>query len=180
MRVHGRSSSAVVNSHPRSLVAWAAHLSLFMRRLPKLPDELALRYGVSFDRALFEEYGVFDETLRTGEDTEFLLRLPQDLQPVWEPRVRTVHLNPTGLWRLLADEYRRGKRYGRDMKRIHGWPATTIAGETIRQARPARRLARAGLDGTDRRFARASIPVLRVALLARALGILASQRGLGV
>jgi hypothetical protein len=145
-----------------------------MRRLPRLPEGLALRYGVSFDRRLFEEYGAFDETLRTGEDTEFLQRLPADLQPVWEPRIQTVHLNPTGLLQLLSDEYRRGKRYGRDMRRIRGWPVSKTAGETLRQARPARRLARQGLEGSDRRFARASIPVLRVALLARTLGVLAS------
>jgi hypothetical protein len=165
----------MVNSHPRNLVAWAAHLELFSRRLPGLPERLTLRYGVSFDRAIFEEFGLFDETLRTGEDTDFLKRLPPELQPVWEPRVRTIHLNQTRLWPMLVDEYRRGRRYGRDMRRILGWPIRRTVGQTIRQTRHARRHARAGLEGADRFFARAAIPVLRLALVAKALGILAAR-----
>jgi glycosyltransferase involved in cell wall biosynthesis len=168
-------ASAMVNSHPRNLVAWAAHLELFSRRLPGLPERLTLRYGVSFDRAIFEEFGLFDETLRTGEDTDFLKRLPPELQPVWEPRVRTIHLNQTRLWPMLVDEYRRGRRYGRDMRRILGWPIRRTVGQTIRQTRHARRHARAGLEGADRFFARAAIPVLRLALVAKALGILAAR-----
>src|SRR5690349_8243524 len=48
-------ASAMVNSDPRNLVACAAHLTLFMRRLPGLTPDLALRYGASFDRRVFQE-----------------------------------------------------------------------------------------------------------------------------
>jgi len=171
-------ASAMVNSHPRNLVAWAAHLELFSRRLPGLPEGLTLRYGASFERAIFAEFGLFDEELRTGEDTEFLQRLPPDQRPVWEPRVRTVHLNQTRLCPMLIDEYRRGRRYGRDMQRILGWPIGKTVSQTIRQTRHARRHVRAGLEGSDRVFARAAIPVLRLALLAKALGILAARADL--
>jgi len=44
---------------------------------------------------LFEEFVTFDESLPTGEDTEFHERLPPALMPVWEPAVQTIHLNPT-------------------------------------------------------------------------------------
>ena len=73
---------------------------------------MALRYGVSFDRRLFEEYGLFDDTMRVAEDTEFLKRLPPELEPVWEPEVRTIHRNETRLRGLLIDQYRRGYRNG--------------------------------------------------------------------
>jgi glycosyltransferase involved in cell wall biosynthesis len=169
-------ASAMVNSNPRSLVAWAAHLDLFMRRLPLLPEEMTLRYGVSFERWVLEEFGPFDETLRTGEDTDFLARLPPELRPVWDPKVQTVHLNPTRLGPLLRAAFARGRRYGRDMQRTLGWPLRKTFAQTLRQPRHARRLARAGLDGSDRKFARAAIPLLRVALLAKALGILVGKR----
>jgi hypothetical protein len=141
-----------------------------------LPEEAALRYGVSFDRRLLDEFGPFDETLRTGEDTDFLARLPPELRPVWEPKVQTVHLNPTRPWALLRSEFERGRRYGRDMQRTLGWPLRKTFAQTLRQPRHARRLARIGLEGSDRRFARAAIPLLRIALLAKALGILVGKR----
>ncbi|TIP33160.1 MAG: hypothetical protein E5X69_29260, partial [Mesorhizobium sp.] len=86
-------ASAVANSHPRNPIACAAYLVTYMRRLPGLPAEKAQRYGVSFDRTLFERYGVFNERMRSGEDTEFMARLPEALRPVWEPRVLTIHRN---------------------------------------------------------------------------------------
>ena len=74
-------ASAMLHDKPESRVAWAHHLLLFAARLPGLPPGRAIRYGVSFARDIFEKYGSFDETLRCAEDTEFLSRLPQDLQP---------------------------------------------------------------------------------------------------
>ncbi len=105
-------SSAVANSHPRNAIA-ARRPSRPVRAPTSRPSaELALRYGVSFDRRLFEEYGLFDESMRVAEDTEFLKRLPRELEPVWEPEVRTIHRNETRLHGLLLDQYRRGYRSG--------------------------------------------------------------------
>ena len=171
-------ASAMINSHPRNLVACAAHLVLFMRRLPGLPEELALRYSASFDRRLFDEYGWFDETLRIGEDTAFLERLPAGLRPVWEPRVQTIHRNETRLMRLLADQYRRGLRSGRHMARVGGKPPRRWHFlSVLRDRRPARKLAKIGLAGRDRTFALLSLPIVWLALMSKAAGLYAGGRG---
>jgi len=67
-----------------------------------------LPYGASYDRRLFEEHGYFREDLRVGEDNEFNRRLPT--RPKWNKRILTLHRNPTRLFPLIADQYRRGER----------------------------------------------------------------------
>lgn len=104
-------ASALTNSHPRSLVAWASHLVSFSARLPGLPAAEAIAYGASYERRLFETHGLFREDLRTGEDTEFIARLPPAERPVWSSEVRTIHVNPTNLFIALGDQYQRGKRW---------------------------------------------------------------------
>ena len=165
---------AVVNSHPRHLVACAAYIGMFMRRLPGLPDNLAIRFGASFDRRLFSKFGLFDETLPTNEDTEFMKRLPPEFQPVWAPEVQTVHINETLFFALVADQFLRGTRDGRDERRIFGKPILKIARDVLRQSRHARRLARVGLNGAERTHVLMSMPILWVALAAKASGVLVS------
>ncbi len=167
-------ASSVVNSHPGSMVANAAYIGMFMRRLPGLPADLAIRFGVSFDRRLFDEFGLFNETIRTGEDTEFLERLPADLKPEWDGEIRTVHLNETRLFSLLADQFGRGMRYGREMHLVFGKPRRRVARDVLRQVKPARRLAAAGLQGSDLGNVMRAIPLLRVMLLVKAAGVLCS------
>ncbi|WP_395447880.1 glycosyltransferase family 2 protein [Aminobacter sp. UC22_36] len=168
-------ASAIANSHPRNLVACAAYIGMFMRRLPGLPETMAIRFGASFDRALFDAFGRFDESVPASEDTEFLKRLPPELQPVWEPSVQTIHLNETRLMRLMVDQFRRGIRYGRDMRRILGKSHPRIARDVLRQWRPARTLARAGLSGSDLTYVRLSMPIFWLTLAAKAGGVLVSQ-----
>ena len=104
--------SAVMNSNPRNPISWAAHLSLWSRRMPG--SRRGLAYGASYDRCLFEQHGLFREDLRRGEDDEFHDRLPQDQKPIWSPAIHTIHLNSTRFWHLIFDQYRRG-----------GWAART-------------------------------------------------------
>ncbi|MDX8438536.1 glycosyltransferase family 2 protein [Mesorhizobium australafricanum] len=163
-------ASAISNSHPRNLVACAAHLVTYMRRLPGLPAEKAQRYGVSFDRTLFERYGVFDERMRSGEDTEFLARLPEALRPVWEPRVLTIHRNETSLFKLLADQYRRGRRYGVYLGSIDAEKSVRPFRKVFRDRRNVGKLAKEGLSGKERTFARLSLPIVWIALFAKSLG----------
>jgi glycosyltransferase involved in cell wall biosynthesis len=163
-------AGAMLNSHPRNLVACAAHLVTYMRRLPGLPAEKAQRYGVSFDRKLFERYGTFDERLASGEDTEFMARLPEDLRPVWEPRVLTVHRNETSLSGLLADQYRRGRRYGAYLGSIAAGKPVRPFRKVFRDRRNVGKLAKEGLSGKDRTFARLSLPIVWMALFAKSLG----------
>jgi len=163
-------ASAVVNSHPRNPVACAAYLVTYMRRLPGLPAEKAQRYGVSFDRTLFERYGAFDERMRSGEDTEFMARLPEALRPVWEPRVLTIHRNETSLFKLLADQYRRGRRYGAYLGSVEGGKPARPFRKVFRDWRNVGKLGKEGLSGKEMIFARLSMPIVWMALFAKSLG----------
>ncbi|WP_152536130.1 glycosyltransferase family 2 protein [Mesorhizobium loti] len=169
-------SSAISNSHPRNPYACAAYLALFARRLPGLPAELALRYGVSFDRRLFEEYGLFDESMRVAEDTEFLARLPPELEPAWGPEIRTIHRNETRLRGLLFDQYRRGYRSGACYIGTTGAKPFRLARNNFRDRRQIRKLARIGLSGPELSFAMRSMPIVVLALFAKSLGIYLGAR----
>ena len=103
--------SALVNSHPRNLIAWAAHIASFSARLPGLQAHEAIAYGASYERRLFEQHGLFREHLRTGEDTEFNDRLPAEKRPIWSSAVRTIHINPTSPEAALRSQYQRGRRW---------------------------------------------------------------------
>lgn len=168
-------ASAIVNSHPLHLVACAAYLCLFMRRLPGLPDDLAIRFGASYDRQIFGEYGLFEENVPTNEDTDFLKRLPPQLYPVWAPDVQTVHINETRFLDLVSDQFRRGVRYGHDMHRVFGKSRLKIARDVLRGTRHARKFARLGLKGPELDRVMMAMPLIRIALLANAGGVLLSR-----
>lgn len=88
------------------------HASLLLaygRRLPSTPAGWWIHYSLSYDRRLFERYGVFREDLRTGEDTEFNQRFALNEKVVWAPEVRTLHAFPDTLAGLLRDQFRRGQ-----------------------------------------------------------------------
>ncbi|WP_421730842.1 glycosyltransferase [Brevundimonas sp.] len=116
-------ASAVVNDAPRNLIAWASHLNTFPERLPHVPEDAALRYGVSYARKLFVAHGLFREDLRIGEDTEFHRRIGRRAI-VWAPEIRTAHRNPRKLRAFLLDQYQRGRRSGRywSAARDAKWP----------------------------------------------------------
>jgi glycosyltransferase involved in cell wall biosynthesis len=116
MTLHGQGhravASAVVNSHPRNLYAWASHLSVFVRRLPRISRRKARLYGVSYSRALFDRYGEFREDLRIGEDTDFHSRFDRSDRPLWAPSIQAVHRSPTTFGGMIADQIARGTREG--------------------------------------------------------------------
>ncbi|RRI07938.1 glycosyltransferase family 2 protein [Mesorhizobium tamadayense] len=163
-------ASAILNSHPRNLVACAAHLAMHMRRLPGLPAHKALRYGVSFDRKLFDRYGLFGEQMTSGEDTEFMARLPKAMEPLWEPAVLTVHRNETRLAKVIADQYRRGRRYGAYLKSAGGKKPSRVFRAVFRDRRNVGKFAKEGLPEKDRDFAMLSLPIVWLALFAKSLG----------
>jgi GT2 family glycosyltransferase len=164
---------AVVNSHPRSLCAWANHLGILVRRLPGVPARDALRYGASYARSLFEEYGYFREDLRIGEDTEFNERLAGPDLPVWAPAVQTIHLNPTGLRQMLKSQFDRGRRTG-----LYWSPAKrgSLAVRAYRRFVSIARLSGKSVRGFDRCMAIASWPLLFVGVCAYQLGVDAGRR----
>jgi glycosyltransferase involved in cell wall biosynthesis len=101
--------SALLPLPADSVIAWASHLALFVRRLPQNSRLTALPYGASFRRSLFERHGLFAEETRIGEDTAFAASLPAEMRPVWAPDVVTLHETPSRLASMLGDQVRRGR-----------------------------------------------------------------------
>lgn len=106
-------ASAIVPSDPDDDLSLAAHLCLFGARSPETPPTQALRYGVSYDRQIFAEFGYFNPTLRISEDTNLARRLGRQVHPAWDPRVQTEHGNPRGRWRFWLEMIGRGRRAAR-------------------------------------------------------------------
>lgn len=149
-------ASAVVNSHPFSLVSWASHLALFPNRFPGTPPEKAALYGGSYDRQLFSRHGMFEE-IRIGEDTEFHKRIGKRNAPKWVPEVRTVHRNVTSIRQAWNDQHRRGVRSGKHWPQIH---RGTVMSRVSRRLSKFFSVSQRSLSGRDRVLALASFPLL--------------------
>jgi glycosyltransferase involved in cell wall biosynthesis len=118
---HSSVASALLCHEPKNSIALAAHLSLFFRRMPRTPANIALAYGGSYDRRLFSTYGFFREDMRGGEDTEFHMRLSADEQPKWSPQIQTVHFGTSSWLQFFSDQFQRGKRSAQAWHDINQW-----------------------------------------------------------
>ena len=164
-------ASAMMPDRPRHLISWADHLLLFPHRLPHLPQERVILFGASFARQIFDIYGTFNEKMRTGEDSEFLQRISAEHRPVWAPQVITLHKNNTKLFALLRDQYKRGYRFGIEMRRVRRSDPTALISFFMRHSIGARKFAKVGLRGTDRLWAFGSLPIVALGCLCKAAGI---------
>jgi thioredoxin-like negative regulator of GroEL len=106
-------ASAIVPSDFADDLALSAHLCLFGARSPQVPPNQALRYGTSYDRQIFAEFGYFNPTLRIGEDSDLARRLGKQVHPSWDPRVQTEHGSPASRLRFCVEMIGRGRRAAR-------------------------------------------------------------------
>ena len=162
-------ASALMPSRPWNLFAWASHLALFVRRLPDTPAEQTLRYGASFARPLFDQYGLFREDLRIGEDTEFIARLPEALRPVWTSELVTMHATPTTFGRMLRDQFDRGHR--RVEANMSGYRLSSIACLAVVRVVENAALSIRSTRGARRWFSVASWSLLACCVGAYAIGM---------
>ncbi len=130
---HASVASALLCHKPTSPVALAAHLSLFVRRMPRANPGVALKYGASYERALFERYGPFREDMEGGEDTEFHQRLDAADKPVWRPDVRTVHKGATTLSGFLKGQFARGRRMAHAWREIGAFSPMAVARNAVQR-----------------------------------------------
>lgn len=166
-------SGCVVNSHPRNVFAWASHVSLFVRRLPKVPKRQRLRHGGSYARHLFEKCGEFREDLRIGEDTEFNLRLQGPDKMAWSTDVQAIHLNPTNFRAMSKDMYERGKRYGFHWSKSSD---VTLVRRVVERFRSVFPLAVRSVRGIDRVFVLAATPLILLCSVRFEMGADAGRR----
>lgn len=170
-------ASAVTNPFRRSLAAWASYVALFSRRMPGVPPADALRYGVSYERTLFDRFGLFREDLRGGEDTEFHQRMAAGgVAIAWEPAVRTAHRHPRRVTALLADQYRRGARMAASWGRLKGPRPRQVAADALRRLPADIERAWRSADPKDRPWIAAASLLLPAAALAYAAGALRPGR----
>lgn len=103
---------AIVNANPQSIVGWANYFIEFVFSLPGRPREEIkgkIIHNLSYQRELFDRYGLFDPSLPLGEDTVFNRQMMLHGEPViFEPRIVTGHINPTSLRELLIHHFRHG------------------------------------------------------------------------
>lgn len=93
-----------------SSTAWASCTLTHTGRMPETPAAEAARYGLSYHRSLFERFGLFDDSLRVGEDTDFNRRCAGAGQPLWDPTIVTLHRYPQRFVPAAVEQYRRGRR----------------------------------------------------------------------
>lgn len=169
-------ASAVVNRSPDRLSASAAHAVLFSRRMPGTPVDETLRYGCSYDRSLFDRFGLFDEDVIGGEDTEFNSRLSAaGIELMWAPEVRTAHPHPTGPRLLLTDQYRRGRRMGGWWQKEGTLSAPAVARDSITRLPGDLRRAWRSAETGERPRMILSGPLIAVATGAYALGAVSAS-----
>jgi glycosyltransferase involved in cell wall biosynthesis len=103
-------SSVVVSNKSDNAFAMASHLLTYSRRMPGLPASDVARYGASYDKSLFDRYGLFSEYMRIGEDSEFHDRFNILNTVQHSDLIRTIHDNPTTLRKFIRDQFCRGAR----------------------------------------------------------------------
>ncbi len=113
-------ASVLTNAVPQSSTAWASLLLLHNRRLAVTRQSQQLLYSLSYDRALFDRCGRFNEDLRAGEDTEFNARFQQRERTVLALDAITAHRYPTEWRAMCRDAFRRGRLQARMQGAIEG------------------------------------------------------------
>jgi len=164
-------AAAVTNAYPKNVFSWAAHVLLWSTRMPGVAPAQVLLYGLSFKREVLDAIGGFRSNLRAGEDTDIKERLSGRYQPVWEPRVRTAHRNPRGLFSLLADQYRRGARSVRTWRDLGQLQVSrTVPRNALRRFPSLIRVAWAAALPGERRWIALATPLVPLGAFAYALG----------
>lgn len=111
---HGRGhpivGGSVANGNPESILAWAGFLGEF-REFIAAGDPRLVRHlptcNISYNRAIFEEFGGFPTSFYPQEDLLFHWRLGQHGVPIWfEPDIQVGHMH-RAKWRSYLQHQRR-------------------------------------------------------------------------
>lgn len=163
-------SSALLCHQPRNPCALAAHLSLYARRMPRAAPAVALRYGASYARTLFNEAGLFREDMESGEDTEFHQRLSEADQPIWRPEVQMTHFGVDTIDKLLTSQFSRGRRMASAWAAIGAYDKLAIARNAIARTSLIVRESFTVVDPEHRMSARFAVPLIACGNIAYACG----------
>lgn len=110
-------------------ISKCAHLAVHRHRLANSRRAHSVHYGLSYARAIFSKYGLFDETVRVGEDTLLNAKLEAHNQVFHATNITTSHEYPSTLYSAIADQIRRGRRRARFARVRNSSPARIFIGE---------------------------------------------------
>lgn len=91
-------------------VSWASYQVTHPERIPGMRARIALPYGLSYARSVFDEFGLFDENIRTGEDNLFNRKISSRTGSDIKNGVVTLHCYPDSILDAIVDQYKRGGR----------------------------------------------------------------------
>ena len=165
-------ASSVTNPFRRNLAAWTSYISLFNRRMPGAPEHEVIMFGISYDRRLFERFGLFREDMRGAEDTEFNERLRGHVEVRWAPQVRTAHRHSRSIVNLVHDHFRRGRRAAVAWQQMKKFSTLQIARIVMMRAPSAVRNSWHAAAPGEKKWIAAAALILVLPTLAYALGTL--------
>lgn len=168
---HAAVASALVPHRPLHATTLAIHLSLHVFRMPSVPADAALRFGVSYSRETLAAIGPFDASIPGGEDSVYNDLLAERGIPIlWAPRVVTVHRGHERLRDALVDGYRRGRRRARFLAE-HGEAARIrFIGRFRQRMADARVWLPIAVTPEQRRVVKRGIPAYVLCVVAITLG----------
>lgn len=114
--------------------SWASYIATHYHRIPEIPAEKARLFGMSYSTQLLWELGLFDESIRTGEDSLLNQKIKKITAPYLDPRIITYHKYPTTLTDALIDQFRRGRRFSSYNKLAHGYGRCATALSTLKKS----------------------------------------------
>jgi len=166
-------SSAVTTYRKRNLWSWVTYVNLLPRRMPGTPSDKVVHYGLSYQRTLFDRFGLFREDLQAGEDSEFNDRLAGRVPICWAPEVSIAHRDPTGFFACLGDQYARGARMVRVRRQLSdGRWRFAVARDALARMPRSLSLAWQATSGWDRLIVMGAALFSPLAVSAYAMGAL--------
>lgn len=158
--------------HPISLAKFLANHS---GRMPRTPVDVALRYGVSYDRRLLENLGPFREDMPGAEDTHYNRRVSKITEVLWNPLVITLHKEPTGFLYALRDQYRRGMTSSAMRRDVGTLPSAKFAARLRNRITHALRTSPSRIEKESSSIYMLTVPFLIAFIIAYELGMRKEQ-----
>lgn len=134
---HRSVASALIpmpHKNKKNTSSWASCIVTHGLRLPECSAEKASLHGLSYDRKIFEEVGLFDETTRVGEDTILNQEIAKRISPpLWCPKIVTMHQYPISPLEAAIDQFSRGRRESNFQTKLKGIGLTTFVAKNLKR-----------------------------------------------
>lgn len=100
----------LTNSKFKNYIAYGNYIVTHFYRIPEITPHRAAKFGLSYHKNIFYQFGLFDENTRVGEDTILNNKISKHEQIKWNPEVITLHKYPYCIFESINEQFRRGQR----------------------------------------------------------------------